>query len=141
MGFGEAISSCLSHYASFRGRASRSEYWFFNLFFIICAVVASIIDRLLGTAFTMHNPMTGAVQSLGYGYVYAVVALGLFLPLLTATVRRLHDTNRSGWWYFIALVPLIGAILLLVWYCSKGTDGGNDYGSDPLGGGYGDTFS
>ena len=62
------------------------------------------------------------------------------LPHLAVMVRRLHDTGRSGWWYWIALIPLIGAILLLVWFCSRGTVGSNQYGSDPLGGDLEQTF-
>jgi uncharacterized membrane protein YhaH (DUF805 family) len=70
----------------------------------------------------------------GTGYVfYAIAALALFLPSLSVLVRRLHDLNRSGGWYWIALIPLVGGIILLVWMCTEGTSGGNSYGSNPLG--------
>ena len=130
MTFVKAIESSLSQYMTFRGRASRSEFWFFYLFSSIWSVVAIIIDNILGTQFKKIDSLSGGL----YGYVYLLVALGLFIPNLSVFVRRLHDTNRSGWWYWILLIPLIGVILLLVWLCSKGTSGDNDYGSDPLSG-------
>jgi uncharacterized membrane protein YhaH (DUF805 family) len=130
MTFVKAIESSLSQYMTFRGRAARSEVWFFNLFSSICSVVAIIIDNILGTQFKNIDSLSGGL----YGYIYLLVALGLFIPNLSVSVRRLHDTNRSGRWYWILLVPLIGVILLLVWLCSKGTGGDNEYGPDPLSG-------
>lgn len=134
MTFVEAIKTGLSKYVTWKGRASRSEFWFFILFAFICAIVASIIDGILGTTFKTVNPMTGLQQNAGYGYVYIIVALALFLPNISVMVRRLHDTGRSGWWYWIALIPLVGVILLIVWFATKGTTGSNEYGEDPLGG-------
>jgi uncharacterized membrane protein YhaH (DUF805 family) len=130
MTFVKAIESSLSQYMTFRGRAARSEFWFFYLFSSICSVVAIIIDNILGTQFKNIDSLSGGL----YGYIYLLVALGLFIPNLSVSVRRLHDTNRSGRWYWILLVPLIGVILLLVWLCSKGTGGDNEYGPDPLSG-------
>ena len=141
MTFSESIKTCLSKFVTWEGRASRSEYWFFVLFNVVCIIAASVIDNVLGTTFKFMNPVSGMEQSLGYGYVYCLVALALFLPNLAAMVRRLHDTNRSGWWYWIILIPLVGVILFLVWMCSRGTVGNNNYGSDPLGGELGDTFA
>jgi uncharacterized membrane protein YhaH (DUF805 family) len=141
MTFGESISTCLSKYVTWQGRASRSEYWYFILFCVLCYVVAMVIDRSLGTTFNFTNPATGLEASMGYGYAYTLVALGLFLPSLSAMVRRLHDTDHSGWWYWIVLVPLIGAILVLVWFCSRGTNGENRFGFDPLQGDVSQTFS
>lgn len=140
MTFVDAIKTGLSKYVTWKGRASRSEFWFFVLFAFLCAIVASIIDGILGTTIKTVNPMTGLEQSAGYGYVYIIVALGLFLPNLSVMVRRLHDTDRSGWWYWIALIPLVGAILLIVWFATKGTAGDNRYGPDPLGGDLSQTF-
>jgi uncharacterized membrane protein YhaH (DUF805 family) len=134
MTFVEAIKTGLSKFVTWKGRASRSEFWFFFLFAFACMIVATIIDKILGTSFKTVNPITGLEQSAGYGYVYGLVALALLLPNLAVMVRRLHDTGRSGWWYWIALIPLVGAILLLVWFASKGTTGSNEYGEDPLGG-------
>lgn len=141
MTFSESIKTCLSKFVTWQGRASRSEYWYFVLFAVICYAVSVVIDRALGLTFMMANPISGEQQSMGYGYVYCLTALVLLLPSLSAMVRRLHDTNRSGWWYWIALIPLIGIILLIVWFCSRGTVGNNNYGSDPLGGELGDTFA
>ncbi len=140
MTFSDSVKTCLSKYTTWQGRASRSEFWFFYLFMLVCLAVAAAIDHLLGTTFKFDNPANGAEVSIGYGYVYALVGLGLMLPQLAVMVRRLHDTGRSGWWYWIILIPLIGAILLLVWFCSRGTVGNNQYGSDPLGGDLGQTF-
>lgn len=133
MTFQEAVRTCLSKYATFSGRASRSEYWFFYLATVIVIFVAGILDRALGLDFKMANPLTGLEQSAGYGWLYVIAGLALLLPSLAAMVRRLHDTNRSGWWWLIALTG-IGAIVLLVWFVSKGTTGDNTYGPDPLGG-------
>jgi uncharacterized membrane protein YhaH (DUF805 family) len=114
MTFGESISNCYSNYATFSGRASRSEFWFFNLFhFIIVCVACALIP--VGIALLVFS------------------ALANLLPSLSVTVRRLHDTDHSGWWYWILLVPILGPILLLVWFCTKGSEGANDFGGNPLG--------
>jgi uncharacterized membrane protein YhaH (DUF805 family) len=140
-GFQEAIRTCLGKYVTWQGRASRSEYWYFVLFNAICLIAATLLDRLLGTSFKMTNPANGLQVSMPYGYIYSLVALGLFLPNVAVIVRRFHDGDRSGWWYWFVLVPFIGAIMILVWFCSRGTPGDNRYGTDSLGGGYAETFS
>jgi len=119
MGFAEAISSGLRNYATFSGRAARSEYWWFFLFGLLCSIGGEILDAVTG----------------GAGLINLAVALGLFLPSLAMAVRRLHDVDRSGWWYLIILIPLIGLIVLLVWFVTRGTVGPNRFGPDPLGGG------
>ena len=108
MSFGEAVSTCLTKYADFTGRARRSEYWWFYPFVVFVQI-----------PFYFINPV---------GYL---VALAFLVPTLAAGVRRLHDTGRSGWYYFIILIPLIGAILLIVWTASEGNLGPNQYG-DPV---------
>jgi uncharacterized membrane protein YhaH (DUF805 family) len=133
MTFGEAIKICLSKATTWQGRAARSEYWYFFLFVMICQISAAVLDSLLGTSFKIPDPMTGEPHSMFYGWLYVLTGLALMLPNLAVMVRRLHDTGRSGWWYWIVLVPLIGAIMLIVWFCSRGTVGSNQYGSDPLG--------
>jgi uncharacterized membrane protein YhaH (DUF805 family) len=117
MGFVDAIKSGFSNYVNFSGRASRSEYWFWILFYIIVLVVASVLDGVLGT-----------------GLFAPIASLGLFLPGLAVSVRRLHDLDKSGWFILIGLIPLVGFIILIVWYCTKGTPGPNRFGPDPLGG-------
>ncbi len=109
MSFGEAVSTCLTKYADFTGRARRSEYWWFFLFTLMVTVSLALINPVLNL----------------------VAALGLFLPGLAAAVRRLHDTGRSGGYYFIILIPLVGVILLIVWTASEGNIGPNQYG-DPV---------
>jgi len=155
MGFGEAIGSCFRKYAVFRGRAPRSEYWYFLLFEFLVSIPAAMIDQAI-------PGKTSAISGL--------VSLAFFLPRLAVTVRRLHDVNRSGWWlggFFLAVVAgliliigalgnslgsnpdfqspigliaagvLIGAFFYGIWLfvlsVLKGTTGPNDYGEDPLG--------
>lgn len=117
MTFTQAISSCYANYARFEGRAPRSEYWFFALFHLLIVAVGCI------TLFA------------GIGVVILVgSALVNFLPSLSVTVRRLHDTDHSGWWFWIQLIPLVGAIIMLVFLCTRGTWGENRFGPDPLAG-------
>jgi uncharacterized membrane protein YhaH (DUF805 family) len=113
--FGEAINDGLSKYATFSGRTSRSGYWWFYLFYILVLVGASIVDAVIKTPI-----LTG------------LAVLGLFLPSLAILVRRLHDTDHSGWWVLISFVPLVGTIVLIVFAC---TDSGppNKYGDGPDG--------
>lgn len=109
------------NYANFNGRARRSEYWYFVLFNMIFAIMAMILDNLLGLNF----------DPIPYGWLYLIYALALFLPGLSVAVRRLHDLNKSGWFMFIVLIPIIGSIWLLVLFCTEGTSGPNSYGEDP----------
>ena len=117
-----AIKTCFSKYASFEGRASRSEYWFFVLFTIVACIAAMVTDSLIGSS----------IDGEAYGFIYLLTALALFVPSISVGVRRLHDTDRSGWWYWLFLLPLIGGIVLLVWFCQRGSVGENQYGGDPL---------
>mgnify|MGYP001194565425 FL=1 len=113
------------NYANFSGRARRSEYWFFVLFNMIFAICAMVLDNLLGLNF----------DPIPYGWFYVLYALAVFIPGLAVAVRRLHDVNKSGWFFFIVLVPIIGPIWLLVLFFSEGTTGKNNYGEDPKGSG------
>src|SRR5688500_12057680 len=108
----------MKKYATFTGRARRKEYWMFTLFQMIFFIVAAILDSMLGLTFGM----------LPYGYLYFGYAIVTLIPGIAVTVRRLHDTNRSGWWLLIALIPIIGAIWLLVLMCLDSTPGSNKYG-------------
>ncbi|MEW2381838.1 DUF805 domain-containing protein [Micromonospora sp. NPDC047707] len=119
----DAIKSVLSQYAGFRGRARRSEYWWFFLFTLIVGLVAGILDGALGTSIGSGAGATGVIG--------LIVGLALLLPGLAVAVRRLHDTDRSGWWLLIGLVPLVGGIVLLVFFVMDGTRGSNRYGADP----------
>jgi len=111
VGFGEAIPQAFKNITNFNGRASRSAYWWFALCLFIVALVVDVI----------------AVASKAPALQYAMDAV-IFLVSLALQVRRLHDINRSGFWWFIALVPIVGSIILLVFDCLPGTPGPNNYG-------------
>ncbi len=113
LSFPDAVRSVLTQYATFSGRARRAEYWWFALFSVVVVLVAAIID-----------------VAIGFPLVQLVVSLGLIVPGLAVGVRRLHDTDRSGWWLLLGLVPF-GGIVLLVFYCLEGLRGPNRYGPDP----------
>jgi len=115
MGFGQAISAGFRKYINFSDRSSRSEYWYWILFTIIVGLVAALIDIQLNTQ----------ASSSVFNLVTAI-------PTIAVAVRRLHDIDRSGWWVLIGLIPLLGLILLLVWFVSEGTHGPNRFGPDPL---------
>ena len=121
MGFTEAITSGFRNYVNFSGRAVRSEFWYWVLFAILASIVAGLIDLAL---FGVE----------GSSPINSLVGLALFLPGLAVSVRRLHDLDRSGWWILLGLIPLVGVIILIVWYCKRGTIGANRFGADPLGG-------
>ncbi|MCI4046703.1 DUF805 domain-containing protein [Streptomyces sp. TRM75563] len=104
----------LKNYAGFSGRARRKEYWMFVLFNFIIGVVLSVI----GTAIDTQIP-------------YIIYIVAVIVPSLAVLVRRLHDTGRSGWWFFIAFVPLVGGIVLLVFLASEGKPETNQYGVNP----------
>ena len=113
----------LKKYAVFSGRSRRREYWYFVLFNIIVGIVLGWIDALLGT----RGSYAGA------GLLSGIYGLAVIIPSLAVTVRRLHDIDRSGWWILIALVPLIGVIVLLVFALLDSTPGDNRYGPNPKG--------
>ena len=115
MNFGPAIQSCMGKYATFAGRASRSEFWWFYLFTVLILWGINLVGLLI------FGDPTG-LSVLAY--------LALLLPMLAAQVRRLHDTGRSGWWLLLALTG-IGIILLVVWWVLEGHRGDNDYGPPP----------
>ena len=111
----------LKKYAVFSGRARRKEYWFFVLFNIIISIVLAVIDGVTGS----FRPEAGM------GLLGGIYTLAVLIPGIAVSVRRLHDTERSGWWLLIALVPLIGAIVLLVFMVQDSKPGQNQYGANP----------
>jgi uncharacterized membrane protein YhaH (DUF805 family) len=123
MSFAAAVRSVFSQYAGFAGRARRSEYWWFALFLALVSIVTSVLDNVLGTDFE-GSATSGGVISL-------IANLALLLPSLAVGVRRLHDTDRSGWWLLIALIPLVGFIVLLVFFVQDGTPAPNRFGPSP----------
>ncbi len=120
MSFPQAVSSAFRQYVGFRGRARRSEYWYFFLFTLLLGLVTGSIDGLLGLA-----------DDFGNGPVGGLASLAVLLPSLAVGARRLHDTGRSGWWLLIGLVPLVGAIILIVFFCQDSAPGANEHGPSP----------
>lgn len=106
MSFSDSIKYCLTNYANFKGRASRSEYWFFYLFAVMVYVVANLLSPIL----------------------YALALLALFVPSIAALTRRLHDTGRAGTVAWFLLIPLVGEIMVLVWLCTEGEKTPNRFG-------------
>ena len=113
------------NYANFSGRARRKEYWMFVLVQTIVMIGLMILDSVLGLDFELQG------ISLGYGYLYLIGLIVHFIPSLAVLVRRLHDVGKSGWFYFIFLIPLIGVLWLLVLYCTEGQKQDNKWGPDP----------
>ena len=111
----------LKQYADFKGRARRKEYWMFVLFNMIFAIVAMILDNVLGIE----------MEGIGYGPLYGLYVLAMLIPGLAVAVRRLHDVGKSGWMILIALIPLIGTIWLLVLMVTDSNPGENQYGQNP----------
>jgi uncharacterized membrane protein YhaH (DUF805 family) len=118
MSFADAVRTCLNKYADFSGRARRSEYWFFFLFNVLVSIVASIIDAIIGT------------RSGSFGLIEGIAALALLLPGLAVGARRLHDTTKSGWWLLIGLIPILGAIVLIIFFVQD-SHPDNQYGPSP----------
>jgi uncharacterized membrane protein YhaH (DUF805 family) len=108
-------------YAVFSGRARRREYWYFVLFNIIVSIVLGVIDGVTGSL----NAQTGL------GLLSGIYSLVILIPSIAVSVRRLHDTDRSGWWLLIVLVPLVGAIILLVFAVQDSKPGTNQFGENP----------
>ncbi len=106
-------------YFNLQGRARRREYWFYVLFYMICSIVLSLVFSLIS-------------ESLGHT-VQAIFGLALLLPSLGVSVRRLHDIGKSGWWLLLALIPFIGAVVLLVFAILDSQPGSNQYGPNPKG--------
>ena len=117
MTFFQSVRSALTNYATFSGRARRSEFWWFGLFNVLVGVVASVLDLVLGT------PMVGEVSE--SGVIEMLSRLALLLPSTAVAIRRLHDVGWSGWWLLTIVPPLFIAFM-------KGDDGPNDYGPNPL---------
>ena len=117
MTFADAVKLCFSKYSVWGGRASRSEYWYFALLQIIAYVIALILDTVAGT------------------YIFTIIVfLGLFLPGLAVLVRRLHDTGRSGGWFWISLIPFVGSFILFILTLLVSETGPNRYDEQEVAG-------
>jgi uncharacterized membrane protein YhaH (DUF805 family) len=115
MTFTEAIKDGFDHYTKFDGRAARPAYWWWFLFALLVSIGTNIIDAAIGS----------------FGVISGLAGLALLLPGLSVSIRRLHDTDHSGWWLFIILIPIIGFIVLLVFYLRDSDPGENKYGPPP----------
>jgi uncharacterized membrane protein YhaH (DUF805 family) len=111
--FGQSIRNVLSQYVGFRGRARRSEYWYFELFAFLGLIGIGIVEAFIGTR-----------------VISTVFELALILPQLSVGARRLHDIDRSGWWQLLLLIPLVGFIVLVFWACQD-SDADNRHGPSP----------
>ncbi len=112
----------LQNYAVFDGRARRKEYWFFALFNMLFATAFTFIDKLIGTYYSQMG---------GYGILNTIYSLAVLIPGLAVSVRRLHDTNRSGWWLLLYFIPIIGWIWILILMVRDSDSGMNNYGPNP----------
>lgn len=120
--FGQAVKSCFNQYCGFKGRASRAEFWWFTLFTAIVGFVLGFVDGLLFT-----STENAFFALLGFSGLFR---LGVFLPGLAVTARRLHDTDKSGWWMLLYLT-IIGVIVVFIFTLLRGNEGSNKYGEDP----------
>jgi len=107
----------IKRYAEFEGRSRRKEFWFFVLFYIIFLIVASLIDGAL-------------VSVIGFPVLSVIVGLGLLIPSIAVSVRRLHDTGLSGWWYLLSLIPIV-SLVLIYFFVKDSQPGSNDHGPNP----------
>ena len=126
MSFGTALKAFWSNYRNFKGRARRSEYWYIQLFLVATNLAAAAIDLAL-----MDGDVDRFIANGGGGIVGLIWILATIVPALAVLVRRLHDTNRSGWWVLIGFVPVIGTIVILVFTVSDSDQSENRYGSSP----------
>jgi uncharacterized membrane protein YhaH (DUF805 family) len=110
----------LMRYAQFRGRASRSEYWYFFLIYFVISILLGLLDAVLGIGVGTNM-----------GLLSGILGLALLVPSLAVGVRRLHDIDKSGWWLLVAFVPLVGWIILLVFACRASDPGPNRFGDGP----------
>lgn len=121
------------HYADFDGRASRQEYWMFQLMMFIILFFGSMFLAITSSMLLVSLRSEGAVLPLALMALIVVFVLGTIVPSIALQVRRLHDIGRSGWWIFLGLVPYIGGLVLLIFYCLPSQQGVNRYGSNPNG--------
>ncbi len=121
------IQAITKKFADFSSRSRRTEYWMFVLFSFVIYIALGIILSLIGSV----DP-TGMIASLGF-ILMTIVQIALLIPSLAVTVRRLHDTGRSGWWILISFLPVIGVIILIVFMVLDSQPGDNNWGPNPKG--------
>ena len=119
MDFVSAVKTCFNKYVTFSGRAVRSEFWYFILFLLTGHLITWQLDSMLFPT-SAYSPLS------------SIFSLVTFLPNLAVSVRRLHDIDKSGWWVLLSFIPVIGTIILIIWFCKAGTPGPNRFGPDPM---------
>lgn len=128
MGFKDAIRVCMKEkYASFEGRATRTEFWLFYLYYMIFAFVGMFVGAVAG-GLIGYAADDFSLTAVVYFVVAGLIGLAFFIPYISATVRRLHDTGRSGWWFWIILVPFFGSIILIILLLLESEGRDNEYG-------------
>ena len=129
MSFFEAVRTCMvEKYARFSGRATRAEYWWFYLFTFL--VIMGAVTLMVIGAVLEEMQMGNDLVNLSLIFFGLLVTFSLIIPSIAATVRRLHDTGRSGWWYFVSFIPYVGDIILIVFCCLPSESGENEYGEE-----------
>ena len=121
MGLGEAVASVLGNYATFSGRARRSEFWWWWLALILVGAAFAAIGAAFGSG------LFGDITRIGY-FAFGLVT---FIPTLAVSIRRLHDISKSGWWLLVAFIPVVGSLILFVLHLLPSTEGSNTYGAQP----------
>jgi uncharacterized membrane protein YhaH (DUF805 family) len=137
MGFAEAVKTCLTtKYAAFKGRAPRSEYWWYSLFTMLVYALACVpLVVIAANQQAAGQRPEDSSAFVVFAGLLGLCFLALLLPTLSVSVRRLHDLDWRGWWYLTLLVPYLGslaALVMLIGFCFRGTAGGNRFGEDPL---------
>ncbi len=140
------VDTLKNRYAQFKGRASRSEFWYFVLFNLVVSIVLAILDGVLGTSYsydiatnTMATATTEAASvsvTQTIGYLQSFYGLAVLIPSIAVSIRRLHDLGKSGWWILLGVIPLvnfIGFFVLLYFYVQDSQPGENEYGPNPKG--------
>ena len=131
MNFTDAVKSYFLKWNDFRSRSSRSEYWWATLFVTFATFPLGFIIGFVITFLFLSAGFSDTTMEIAVGIVMLPVQIFIIIASTCLVIRRLHDVDRSGWWYLI-IFTIIGMIPLLIWYCSKGTDGDNRFGKDPL---------
>ena len=119
--FIEAVTTCFKKYATFSGRARRSEYWYFALFIVICQALLSAIG----------NAILGVPDDGGTNILQTIFNFAVLIPQISVFWRRMHDIGKKGTWFFLALIPVIGWIIILIWECKDSEPDENEYGMSP----------
>ncbi len=132
MGFGNSIRLGFIGYFNFSIRSSRSEYWWWILFWVLGGIIATVVNSIVFGPTIEQSNFGGTMTRYDGGIFGSIFSLVVLIPTIAVSCRRLHDINMSGWWLLIVLIPLIGVLILLYWFVKTGDDGMNRFGANPL---------